>query len=144
MFLDKYFIINDFEKANFGSDIKPIIGIYDKWHPNNGSWKPEWAKSATSGVKVDTSRDYYPDEVLDQDKAKDTPKPNEDDGSISFWVIFLVLFLIGLVGVAFRVWGNKCYEKVYGSPGGEFAQSYMDKGADGTVYTANAGLIDDE
>jgi len=34
MFMDRYFIINDYEGV-VSSKIKPKIGVYDKWDPNH-------------------------------------------------------------------------------------------------------------
>ena len=40
--MDRYFVINDYSKSNLGMWSQSArVGIYDKWLPTNGNWKPD-------------------------------------------------------------------------------------------------------
>ena len=40
----------------------------------------------------------------------------------TFWVIFLILFVLGAIGVILKMFGKSCYEKISGE--GKFAHGY--------------------
>ena len=72
--MDKYFIIHNWERADVDAGRKPMIGIYDKWHPDNGNWVPG------SGDGSDP-------------KPVNPDLPPEEEGGGVFWVIFSILAL---------------------------------------------------
>lgn len=39
--MDRYFIINNYDRAIPKAGVRPQIGIYDKWHEANGGIVPE-------------------------------------------------------------------------------------------------------
>ena len=42
MFMDKYFIINNYERVykSASNNVSPIIGVYDKTNPKFANWTP--------------------------------------------------------------------------------------------------------
>jgi len=91
--MDRYFIINDWEDADQKKEIMPKIGIYDKWHPSNGNWKPD-------RIPVDPK----------DSGTDDTPiiNPPEEEGSDSgaVWVVLLFLVLVAVGAVLIKVYGK--------------------------------------
>ena len=60
-----------------------MIGIYDKWHQDNGNWMPPgWGG----------------EEIL--------PNPDDVGGAGAFWTIFLILFFLTLAGIFFKLYGR--------------------------------------
>lgn len=53
MFLDRYFVINDFETADQKKGIMPRIGVYDKWDPINDNWVPPSESSRSDPSPTD-------------------------------------------------------------------------------------------
>ena len=113
MFMDRYFIVNDFEgvfkSSSPTANIMPRIGVYDKWHPDNRPHRPagkDGENTANTGGAADGSKD-----------RDDGPIPNPlptggSDGIGAFWTIFLILFFFGGAGVLIKFFGKQCLEKV--------------------------------
>ena len=97
MFLDRYFIINDFENADPEANIMPRIGIYDKWDPNNKIWRPTADNDSGSG-NDDKSRDMPIDNPIDDETTS--------GGIGTFWTIFLILFFLGGAAALFKLFGK--------------------------------------
>jgi len=94
MFLDRYYVIHDWEHGIKADNIMPRIGVYDKWDPNNKPWRP-----------VD-------DDPVDPVDPINPPAPEEGGGAGTFWTIFLILFFLGLAAVLIKLYGRKCLEKI--------------------------------
>ena len=132
MFMDRYFIVNNYDRAIKRANIMPTIGIYDKWHPSNGNWRPEQIDPLPVTPPSDNSGGAS---NIPENKDKDIDEPH--DGSGTFWAIFLVLLFFGLIFVVIKFCGTSCWEKidsVRNGGGATFDTS-------GEVYNYNNGPV---
>lgn len=135
MFLDKYFVMHDWSDVsieNYGKPTEntlPKIGIYDKWHPTNGNWMPPPSKEPG----YDPSRSGGGNDPLPAD---------DEEGSGTFWTIFLILFFIAVGGILFKLYGKSCIDKFRGGTGTFQSGDYVIKD-DSAIYSSDtvSGII---
>ena len=119
MFMDRYFITNNFESA-IPAGVRPLIGVYDKWHPENGNQRPEKIIPGPADNTKGGSDSAAGKEGNDVPEAQPGSKTidNPHDGSGTFWAIFLTLFFFAVVFVIIKFYGAKCWERIEQARGG--------------------------
>jgi len=118
MFMDRYFIINDYELHTSSKTGTAKLGIYDKWHPINGNWKPEGTPDRRAPLLPDGKHHEGDSGVINPvvvDPTEETKSGNEDEeGSSAFGVIFGIGITIMVIG-AIIYFGKQYLEKKSGT-----------------------------
>ena len=75
-----------------------MIGIYDKWHPENGNWMPG-------------------DDDVDPRPFNPIPNPGDRErtgGASPFWIMFSILIFLAIIAILIKFYGNECLARLRG------------------------------